>query len=103
MSEHDRDYDDIADDIWAKLRPEPFSTPYMLVLKTHYEEMTAKAAVYDTARAEHAADCIRFAEILEREGFLMDGQVFRAKAAALATPADGSADADADAADGSER
>jgi hypothetical protein len=103
MSDNDFDYDDIADEIWARIKPEPISTPYMLVLKTHYEDMTAKAAAYDTARAAHATECIEFAEILEREGFLMDGQVFRAKAAALATPADGSADADADAADGSER
>jgi hypothetical protein len=48
----------------------------------------------DRQRAAHAADCIRFAEILEREGFRMDGKVYRAKAAALAAPANGDGDGD---------
>lgn len=57
--------------------------------------MDAQAAEIDRLRAEHAADCIRFAEILEREGFRMDGRVFRAKAAALASDARDGAGTDA--------
>jgi IMP cyclohydrolase len=70
-------------------------------LRAERDALRAKAAAYDTARADHATECIEFAEILEREGYYNDGRVYRAKAAALAAPADGSADADADAADGS--
>jgi multidrug resistance efflux pump len=71
------------------------------IIQIQDEELEAKAAAYDAARADHATECIEFAEILEREGYYNDGRVYRAKAAALAAPADGSADADADAADGS--
>jgi hypothetical protein len=68
-------------------------------LSEAYVAIKERDAEIDRLHAAHAADCIRFAEILEREGFRMDGRVYRAKAAALAAPADS---ADADAADGSE-
>jgi hypothetical protein len=85
MYEHVTEYNDLSQRgvrYWSLSR---YTSSYM------FERFTS-AALREIARlrAAHAADCIQFAEILEREGFRMDGRVFRAKAAQLAAPADGS-------------